>query len=44
MTQQEEKAELQAVIQEWDENARDGFGSFDSLVDALWAAGYRRLV
>ena len=39
-----EKAELQRVIQQWDDNGDDEFGKFDSLVDALWFAGYRKVV
>ena len=38
-----EKAELQAIIQKWDDNGDDLLGRFDNLVDALWHAGYRRV-
>lgn len=37
-----DKDELQRIIQQWDDNGDDEFGKFDNLVDALWAAGYRK--
>lgn len=37
-----EKDELERIIQQWDDNGDDEFGKFDNLVDALWAARYRK--
>lgn len=37
------KAELESIIQEWDDNGPTQFGKFSDLVDALWDAGYRRV-
>lgn len=40
--EQADRAEMESIIEAWDNNGWDVFGRFDALVDALWAAGYRR--
>ena len=38
----DDREELEAIVEHWDQNGHDPIGMHDALVDALWAAGYRR--